>query len=104
MRCRSAAKHLSAQIVSARVLEKRLLQPERMVTYTSRPKLWKFEVDTLWKDMLAHLGHMKEQMGAAFMVVDNNPIFVCQQGATKRGLDLEVAAADAENWVKVGLL
>ena len=31
------------------------------------------------------------------------PILVCEQGAKLRGLDLEVAAADAKHWWKTGL-
>jgi hypothetical protein len=32
------------------------------------------------------------------------PTLVCEQGARKRGLDLEVAAADARYWWKTGLV
>jgi predicted LPLAT superfamily acyltransferase len=32
------------------------------------------------------------------------PVLVCEQGATLRGIDLEVAAADAKHWWKTGLL
>jgi len=32
------------------------------------------------------------------------PILMCEQGARKRGLDLSVAAADAQHWWKTGLV
>lgn len=33
-----------------------------------------------------------------------NPILMCRQGALKRGLDMEVAAADAKYWWETGLV
>jgi hypothetical protein len=70
------------------------ISPEVVITRSQYPS---------WCDMLAHLQEVKGQSGAGMMVVDVNPLFMCEEGARQRGLDLEIAAADAENWVKVGL-
>jgi hypothetical protein len=47
---------------------------------------------------------MQQQMNVLF---DQNVVtstLMCEQGARKRGLDLDVAAADAKNWWETGLL
>jgi hypothetical protein len=39
--------------------------------------------------------------------IDSNvfyPIFMCREAATRRGLDLAIAAADAKHWVATGLV
>lgn len=49
---------------------------------------------------------MQQQMGATVMTATSGafmPILICEQGAKKRGLDLEVAAADAKHWWETGL-
>jgi hypothetical protein len=48
---------------------------------------------------------LRQRLGGGVMMFDQNilaPILVCEQGARKRGLDLEVAAADAKHWWKTG--
>jgi len=49
--------------------------------------------------MQGHLGVTIMAAGGVFA-----PVLVCEQGARKRGLDLEVAAADAKYWWKTGLV
>ena len=49
---------------------------------------------------------MQRQMGATVMTATSGafmPILICEQGAKKRGLDLEVAAADAKHWWETGM-
>ncbi len=52
--------------------------------------------------------HMVETFSAAGASVSGlyclGPILVCKQGASRRNLDLEVAAADAKHWWKTGLV
>ncbi len=47
---------------------------------------------------------MQNQMGTIFIAGSGvfAPILMCEQGAKKRGIDLEVAAADAKHWWKTG--
>ncbi len=50
---------------------------------------------------------LKQNMGGGMVMFAPNtfaPILMCEQGARKRGLDLEVAAADARHWWKTGLV
>lgn len=50
---------------------------------------------------------MKSQMTGSTILFDQNVVtstLMCEQGARKRGLDLEVAAADARYWWKTGLV
>lgn len=42
--------------------------------------------------------------GAVITIYRLGPILVCEKGAKLRGLDLEVAAADAKQWWKTGLV
>jgi hypothetical protein len=49
---------------------------------------------------------LEQQTGAIAMLSPGVavPVLVCEQGARLRGLDLEVAAADARNWWETGLV
>jgi len=50
---------------------------------------------------------LRQRLGGGVMMFDQNilaPILMCEQGARKRGLDLEVAAADAKYWWETGLV
>lgn len=50
---------------------------------------------------------LRQRLGGGGVTFDQNvfaPILVCEQAARKRGLDLEVAAADANYWWKTGLV
>jgi hypothetical protein len=49
---------------------------------------------------------MRTQSGSFIMFGQNviAPTLMCEQGARKRGLDLDVAAADAKYWWKTGLV
>lgn len=51
---------------------------------------------------------MEEQTGRSIVYLDTQgiaiPILICEQGARKRGLDLEIAAADAKDWRDTGLV
>ena len=50
---------------------------------------------------------LRQRLDAGVIMFDQNilaPILMCEQGARKRGLDLEVAAADAKYWWKKGLV
>jgi len=52
------------------------------------------------------LERMRAQTPGIFVMFDPSvsmPILMCEQGAKKRGLDLEVAAADARHWWETGL-
>jgi hypothetical protein len=48
---------------------------------------------------------MKQQTGSNLLLIGPGvaaPILMCEQGARRRGLDLEVAAVDAKHWWKTG--
>jgi len=48
---------------------------------------------------------MSVQMGGACIIAGSGvfaPILMCEQGARKRGIDLEVAAGDAKHWWQTG--
>lgn len=48
---------------------------------------------------------MSRQLGGGIIMAGSGvfaPILMCEQGARKRELDLEVAAADAKHWWKTG--
>jgi hypothetical protein len=50
---------------------------------------------------------LRQRLGGGGVTFDQNvvaPILVCEQAARRRGLDLEVAAADAKYWWKTGLV
>ncbi len=49
---------------------------------------------------------MSAQLGATIIAGSGvfSPILMCEQGAKKRGLDLDVAAADAKHWWNTGLV
>ncbi len=52
----------------------------------------------------AKIQRMAAQLGAMIFAGSGvfAPILMCEQGARKRGLDLEVAAADAKHWWNTG--
>jgi hypothetical protein len=52
----------------------------------------------------AKIQRMSRQTGSVILAGAGvfAPILMCEQGARKRGIDLEVAAADARHWWKTG--
>jgi hypothetical protein len=57
-----------------------------------------------WEQLASKVQEMQKRLGATIMFDSGtaNPVFLCEQGARRRNLDLEVAAADAANWAKTG--
>ncbi|MCR4439302.1 MAG: hypothetical protein QHJ34_08680 [bacterium] len=49
---------------------------------------------------------LQDEMGASIFALPGvfAPILMCEQGARKRGIDLEVAAEDAAHWWQTGLV
>jgi hypothetical protein len=68
----------------------------------------KFRSDCLsWKEFLAKMERFGQRFGGNvhFMLHDQsviNPVLMCEEGARKRNLNLEVAAADAKHWWSTG--
>ena len=66
-----------------------------------------FRADCLTEaEAQAKIQMMSARMGAVIFAGSGvfSPVLVCEQGARKRGLDLEVAAADAKHWWETGLV
>ena len=57
-----------------------------------------------WEQLTTKKREMEKRLGATviFDIGTANPVFLCDQGARRRNLDLEVSAADAANWAKTG--
>ncbi len=58
-----------------------------------------------WEAILARDNALAEQMNVVLYRAGgiNTPIFLCSEGAERRNLDIDIAAADAVNWFKTGL-
>ncbi len=66
-----------------------------------------FRADCLTEaEAQAKIRRMSARLGATIVPGSGvfSPILMCKQGAEKRGLDLEVAAADAKQWWNTGLV
>jgi hypothetical protein len=70
------------------------------------PQAVEFRTDCLtWEAFLNKMDRIKSFGNAQIFMVDMtaiNPVIMCEQGATKRGLDLAAAAADARDWWECG--
>ena len=57
-------------------------------------------------EAMAKIQRLSAQMGATVFAGSGvfAPILMCEQGAKNRGLDLDVAAADARHWWETGLV
>jgi hypothetical protein len=83
------------------------LEPGRDGYIYINPEVVEWRSDALrWSDLEAKLQRIEQATNAIWISTAgfNIPIYICEQGARLRGIDLEVAAADAENWSRTGLL
>jgi len=58
------------------------------------------------KELERKVVDLQQRMGASMMTSTSGvfmPILMCERGAKKRGIDLSVAAADANHWWKTGM-
>lgn len=59
------------------------------------------------QEAVQKIAHMEQQLGGVRIFAGSGvftPILMCEQGARKRGLDMQVAAADAKYWWETGLV